>query len=86
MKKDYNRWNKIKQKINQRGYRKIKVGEIWWCALGLTTKGKIGHWYLKITYSNKVNSKVILNQAKPIDVKRLVKKLEKYQKNNTITY
>ncbi len=116
MQKDFDRWNEVKKKINQRGYPKISPGEVWWCAFGLNigveqdgdsvnyqrpviiiykfsnkivlvapvTKIKPeSDWYHTINLLEKGLSSVILNQIRPIDVKRLVKRkghiLEKHR-------
>ncbi len=116
MQRDFDRWNKIKKKINQRGYPQISLGEVWWCAFGLNigveqdgdsinyqrpviiiykfsnqivlvtpiTKTKPeSDWYHTINLLEKGESSVILNQIKPVDVKRLVKRkgqiLEKHR-------
>ncbi len=118
MQKDFDRWNEIKKKINQRGYPKINLGEVWWCAFGLnigveqdgdstnfqrpviiiykfsnqivlvapiTKRNTISDWYYPIKLSEMKKANIILNQIKPVDTKRLVKRkgqiLEKHRLN-----
>jgi mRNA interferase MazF len=103
MNKDFNKWNKTKKKIDIKNRIDVKVGEIFWCSLGLnigveqngdfekfnrpviiikkfsrqivliaplTRQKHFGDWYLDINILNQ-QQQVILNQIKPVDVKRL---------------
>ncbi len=107
MLKDFDSWNLIKKRIDLENRVPIRVGEIFWCKLGLnigveqngnekeftrpviiikkfsnqivliaplTTKPHKGNWYLEKDILG-IKQQIILNQIKPVDVKRLTKSL-----------
>ena len=102
--KNFDEWNEVKKKTENSNRAPVKVGEIYWCKLGinigveqdgkdtesqrpilvakkfshqivlgipLTTQIHKGDWYFDLSIFD-YPSQVILNQAKPIDTKRLV--------------
>ena len=102
--KDFDEWNEIKKRTEDSKRAPVKVGEIYWCKLGLnigveqdgkdaefqrpilvlkkfshqiilgvplTTQIHKGDWYFDLSIFE-YPSQAILNQAKPIDTKRLL--------------